>query len=95
MTTQNFNKKAKHTPGPWAFNKTERGEFIVFDERRPPLERVICHTGTAFSHDNANARLIAAAPELLQALKDIIDIGMGGRLEDIALNAIAKAEGSN
>ncbi len=79
--------KTKHTPGPWMLTHTRfRLEVKTGPDR--------CY---AFSHgDEANARLIAAAPELYQALKDIVFFGtvQGQRLAN-AKAAIAKAEGSD
>lgn len=65
MTTQ------QHTPGPWSYNQDEggqhghvisTGEYIIAD---------LPDAGDgAAPHTEANARLIAAAPELLEALAD-------------------------
>lgn len=54
----------KHTPGPWT--ATERGEFV-----NAPNGRDICHIygQRTLGEDKANARLIAAAPDLLAALQ--------------------------
>jgi hypothetical protein len=54
----------QHTPGPWS----ERNGRI-FQNDRPEL--TIANVGRAFDGDYspANTRLIAAAPELLEALK--------------------------
>ena len=55
----------KHTPGPWAIG-------LDSDEERT---QVIAHDGghmayVEYSPTNANARLIAAAPTLLEALEE-------------------------
>lgn len=90
---------AKHTPGPWTAS-----------ERAWPEQIGCCPlVGRPFSVHNAgnrnvaaattlpNARLIAAAPELLEALDNlIIAIGMGWDLGGViqkANDAIAKATG--
>ena len=66
---------AKHTPGPWttgrAINAVDMGKFSF-----------ICPFG-ANSADQvaeikANARLIAAAPDLLQALENLTDAVQSG-----------------
>jgi hypothetical protein len=86
----------KHTPGPWrVFNKN--GVISVMSGRSPKNE-VVHWAGFDSSHfpkDRlANARLIAAAPEMLEALKDIVkrnEIQHWFNL-DLARAAIAKAE---
>ena len=74
---------------------------------RPPIycnTGEICTTEHGQEDSRANARLIAAAPELLEALRELVEdvesYGFahpdGGRFEpciDRALAAIAKAEG--
>ena len=61
---------AKHTPGPWTQGESEIGADCVWlngatepkDEMGPSHTWIDCGT-------EANARLIAAAPDLLEALK--------------------------
>lgn len=55
----------KHTPGPWRYTPwhIEEGNPTV----RAPEGWLICETSS-----DANARLIAAAPDLLQALKRLV-----------------------
>lgn len=59
----------KHTPGPW---KTKNGKFYtkVVSEN---LNRVIFCSQTQGNtvEDHANSKLLAAAPELLEALETI------------------------
>jgi hypothetical protein len=84
--------KATHTPGPWLLVCTSSR----FEVRTSPKA---CY---AFSHaDEANARLIAAAPELLEALKlaeSMIEYlaPNGARAtqatRDVIRNVIAKSE---
>ena len=92
--------KTQHTPGPWLFDfETDR-----ISSRNPPT--LICEVfyssedsidGDPESH--ANARLIAAAPELLAMLKRLvkaIDRMPANPLDGLAEDAsalIAKAEG--
>ena len=84
-----------HTPGPW---KVDKSGFNVI-RSTAPITIAMTQPST---HMKANARLIAAAPELLEALKtlDNIERGMQGWHEDAKANvwararaAIAKAEG--
>ena len=88
-------EKAQHTPGPWiAVNET-----LV----RGPHGEAICATKwTAYPSDPnfaSNARLIAAAPELLAALEDLFALAetdesgrIYGATLDKARAAIAKAK---
>ena len=55
----------KHTPAPWT---TDRGHIL--DSDRNVLASVPYSLGDA--QDHANARLIAAAPELLAVCKDVL-----------------------
>jgi len=71
----------KHTEGPWTVKETVGG-FQIFNGAAPV--RV---------HTEANARLIAAAPELLEAAKTILANNDGVRFRVVLSEAIAKAEG--
>lgn len=86
----------KHTPGPWAARKDSSGKVTVYSTQVPGLG-TICKLG-CWPIDEEDARLIAAAPELLEALKSIVDTHFS--LADltpqhwkIAQAAIAKAQG--
>lgn len=81
----------KHTPGPWKVVITPGGDTLIDTPRfRWSLGRLM---------SKADAHLIAAAPELLEALQRIIDYGGSLTGEDalemviIAKTAIAKAMG--
>jgi hypothetical protein len=99
---------AKHTPRPWtARGENVHGIQIGADKPNHPAGYVgITSVNTFRNRDEgeANARLIAAAPELLAALKFLVDRGLtyfegrtspGFTREQIekAREAIAKAEG--
>lgn len=58
-TTTNAARDAEHTPGPWHVAYATDGEL--------PTGALLVATAT----DEANARLIAAAPELLAALREL------------------------
>jgi hypothetical protein len=64
---------SRHTPGPWD-TTTRQGswDWVVYQKADPNIE--ICqmfHDGTDLNEmGEANARLIAAAPDLLEALID-------------------------
>jgi hypothetical protein len=60
---------SKHTPGPWQCFETEAGEARINPVRGGFLVAK-CDTRNPFDEEQrANARLIAAAPELLEALR--------------------------
>lgn len=98
--------EAKHTPGPWVVfdGDTEHpgidmadGSFsiVVYGEDGEPFEGV---RGRSPAETLANARLIAAAPDLLEALKEVQPYFEGEHSHDhptcVAIRAaIAKAEG--
>jgi hypothetical protein len=78
-----------HTPGPWLARESTSGNWMVSDDN---FGETIAQV-----KEGANARLIAAAPELLVVLRDMV-IGCemhAIRLlgHDAARAAIAKAEG--
>lgn len=86
---------AKHTPGPWKWD----GHYVT-DE----TNTLISIDGIAQPHgclpdddvSRANACLIAAAPDMLEALKIYIacrDAGQSGAENDAIESAIDKAEG--
>lgn len=103
-----------HTPGPWIVggesSNDAESEFVCNADG----SKTICWTadtynedkdeGEATDEDRANARLIAASPELLEALKAAVAVMTGwsyasiadaGDTETVRLckAAIAKAEG--
>src|SRR5262245_54985273 len=102
----------KHTKGPWKVQKRIAAyRFFAEHNHLIPIKQneagyVAYVSANNFSPDsNANARLIAAAPEMLEALKtavyiigdtvtdDLIAIGLDSWLFE-ARAAIAKADGS-
>lgn len=73
---------SKHTPGPWETFKGQDGWGIVG----------LCG-GYYGELSEANARLIAAAPELLEALHGLLLFPNNPRENNKARAAIAKATG--
>jgi hypothetical protein len=57
----------KHTPGPWSYDETSRN--VVSLTAITVGNRAICHPLYSWDEE-ANTRLIAAAPDLLTALED-------------------------
>ena len=89
--------EAKHTPGPWFTHR--EGFSSVYIEARiggGMLQEVAScgPTNEGSDQQEANARLIAAAPEMLEALKAMIDAERvyesGGRSSE-ELDALEKA----
>ena len=73
-----------HTPGPWKFEHFSHGYYMISQDDAAPerewgyLAQVRDHSASS-SRTLANARLIAAAPELLNAVIAAVDwTGMDG-----------------
>jgi hypothetical protein len=99
--------EVKHTPGPW-IEKEWTECLTIFphkgneDEPGYPLATVHKDPKHGFTADRAraNARLIAAAPDLLAALENLLNpIEKGWKVDDMTVRieearaAIAKARG--
>jgi hypothetical protein len=97
--------QAKHTPGPWHLQSQESYDgratyhyLRVFDDNL----NAICSEEYGARNDGgrANMHLIAAAPDLLEALEDVIG-SLNNRLinmdaaQEKAQAAIAKAKGGD
>lgn len=65
---------AKWSPGPWKVAMTIGGKQKVWDV----IQRPICTVGMTRKHGHADARLIAAAPELAELLSEVSEEAMGG-----------------
>lgn len=87
-----------HTPGPWV---VESGKPLMVVAEKGGMAVVVSDAigiGKVTQTDRANAALIAAAPDLLEALKALLHhegdfkCGISDKLYDQAENAIAKAE---
>ena len=102
-------KENKHTPGPWSATHIIGSWWIEDDDPTAFCRRriAIVDDGAGIESPDANARLIAAAPELLAALEAarefIIDgmaMGFVGMPEDedvmeVIEKAISKAKGES
>jgi hypothetical protein len=101
-----------HTPAPWMVKKATQADntggydYCILDEKNKLIAEVFEHVGWKGSSPEydkypayINAKLIAAAPELLEALKLIqqeIKLNQGCVIEQISIiahAAIKKAEG--
>lgn len=97
---------SKHTPGPWVFEVRD-GDHPLNDQNGWGCDGLWAVNGgfilgagpgwdsSYVAPDNEDARLIAAAPELLDACKVALGIiGFGAEHDQISA-AIAKATGEN
>ena len=69
---------SKHTPGPWTIEgKTNAGGFQVSKPNRKDGTAFstywIASVGPSLDEDQANAKLIAAAPDLLHAVRSLLE----------------------
>lgn len=88
------------TPGPWATERTAGGAWIISAAGQPGLAYAAdsaAITGLSAYPAAANAHLIAAAPDLFEALAGLLTITPGDdryalRME-AAFAALAKARG--
>ena len=75
----------KHTPGPWTVSPSARASTLtrIFSVNEERLVASASGPGLSESGEaEANARLIAAAPELLAALQTLVQMtGNAGQLE--------------
>jgi len=92
-----------HTPGPWRCELVTSGQWEVFGPTQAMICRLAKWTATTRSVDAADARLIAAAPELLDACRRLLkfneelcaDVNVSTHYPsaEFARKVIAKAEG--
>ena len=86
-----MSKQTSYTPGPWEVFETHTGHYVLDSAE----QAVVCQIEWCLEAE-ANARLIAAAPELLSVLKRLCSKAGaccdGGAWRE-ARAAIAKAEG--
>lgn len=66
--------KTKHTPGEWRVNVGTNLDTFIITARRPNVRQDICTVEFNSENENrANAKLIAAAPDLLAAMIEVHD----------------------
>ncbi len=86
---------SKHTPGPWEIERYSDGLIQIVGDVRivsDDEENVTTVVEAVSRGDEANARLIAAAPELLDALVALVECEQTTpELWEAARAAIAKA----
>ena len=90
--------RAEHTPGPWFVN----GPWHIQADTKTAIPVIVAQITPLRSGDNeereANARLIAAAPELLEALEEALEVlrvnGLDPLGQDNIRAIVAKAKGA-
>lgn len=90
-----MNTNAKHTPGKWTTKIRQPGTMLTVENENGEY---VCSLLGGDEHKQENARLIASAPKMLEALKSLIEWEsiMGGFDSERwteARAAIAQAEG--
>lgn len=63
---------AQHTPGPWRAGRNDGYSLGIYAEGEQTFDLATVHNGGNDGEAIANARLIAAAPELLAAIQDAL-----------------------
>ena len=87
---------AAHTPGPWKLKlgKGIQYTYLVADKKGQDIANWAHYPNATKAQTKANARLIASAPELLDALQGFIEGAESmGWCTEKARAAIAKATG--
>ena len=88
-------RTAKHTPGPWQVEpRTENGTYYVSIPRKDGTiftSSWVAQVGPFNDEDEANARLVAAAPELLEACEDMVALLARELPTDLGVPAAARA----
>lgn len=93
--------KLKHTPGPWIYQnekwntgkKPDDAEYCVVSESPNARASNVCNILDTFNPES-DARLIAAAPEMLEALIDAYCNMDSGNFKEIEA-VVEKATGMN
>jgi len=65
-----------HTSGPWAYEPTS-GAIYFADDNVEPVIAVINQDSASEEQADADGYLVAAAPDLLEALRPFAEIGIG------------------
>lgn len=92
--------KTTHSPGPWNVedegHMDHEGKLWVVDSRGLCVAELEMYHDAVIDEDEAetNAALIAAAPDLLAALKELVSLPLNTSSVESALRIIAKAEGA-
>jgi hypothetical protein len=84
--------KGQHTPAPWTLEEHDHEPAVLIGNGTIEIARIYC---TDFPAGKADSLLIAAAPELLEAARNLLDAWdkTNESLRQALRRAIAKAEG--
>ena len=93
---------AAHTPGPWYFNERSKQRQPIIASEATPNSVAVVYDHASDEQVQANAHLIAAAPELLASLEGLLAESMVDVSEQVDIRArqvqaraaIAKARGN-
>ena len=69
-----------HTPSPWTFVQSGTGDFPIWNVRIGTRGLITLPATAGMETMDADARLIAAAPELLEALQNLVATSYMGKL---------------
>lgn len=86
-------KTTQHTPGPWQVEKQRTGMECPVVMIAGLTAATVYNVTRNTRENDANARLMAAAPEMLEALKGLLAGPNWPGAQMTARAAIAKAEG--
>jgi len=84
-----------HTPGPWTYDVSDDGTLLDIKAGDEWILNGCGCCGSPWVSNVEDARLMAAAPDLLYALQEFIRNPGGDNTEQIAEDAINKALGEN
>jgi len=90
--------ETKFTEGPWTFCQYNHGEIVAIDKEDDEYSELICDTLITGDEEwEANAHLIAAAPDMYAMLEDMYEtlclIGDDGEETEEIKSLLAKARG--
>lgn len=63
---------SKHTPGPWSIDQNAMEHWMITAQNSERHRGYIATLSTTNTQSEANARLIAAAPEMLEVLREFM-----------------------
>lgn len=90
--------KTKHTPGPWTVNGrwVSQGEHRTICNATEMTMKSLVRQAAEYEQACANAQLIAAAPDMLEALEFLLDTWtMDDHSRQLVNDVIRKARGES